>query len=80
VITPAGQWMVAYQDATTGELALASRSGDAWTRQTLHTGRAAGFWTSAVPGGGRLFVSHAIIKGEPSRPVTTELRIEVVSP
>jgi hypothetical protein len=75
-----GRWLVAYQNATAGTLVLAVRNGDDWDRQTLASEGAAGFWADALFAGGQLYVSHATIQGQRSRPMRTDLTVEVVSP
>ncbi len=80
VIAADGRWMIAYQDGTAGELLLSIGSGDGWDRQPIATEGAVGFWVDAALGGGDLYVSHAEIKAEPNRPVTTRLRVEVLRP
>ncbi len=80
IVTSDGRWLVFHQNATSGELVMSTRDAGQWSHETLAGDGPAGFWVSAVHGDGSIYISHASIRGESRRPVTSKLAVESVRP
>lgn len=75
------RFVVAYQDATAGDLVLAVRGPDGtWAHRTLVSDGAAGFWADAALHDGEVFVSHAAIRAAKNGPLFTTLSVERTAP
>ena len=72
--------VVAYQDATSGDLRIAKQApgAAAFTISPLRTEGACGFYASLAKDGNKLFVSHAIIKAESSSKSANRLEVVAV--
>jgi hypothetical protein len=84
LISTADGLVVAYQNATAGDLRLSRKTPDGWKQLQQWTEGALGFFAHVVPtGDGRLLVVHTRIhaKTAGSKPVPdNELRLEFVTP